>query len=174
LELLDLSKKDETKTRLLLELIKSARRSDRDLAKVMKISQPTVTRKRTALEREGLVQEYTIIPNLEKMGYQILAFTFLSFEMPPKPALLEKAREWTNEEPSVIFAADGTGLSMNSVMVSAHKEYASYSRLLTRLREDWQPNLKDAQSFIICVNRPELLIKRFSFRYLGIKEQPAR
>ena len=169
-----MSSKDETKNRLLFELIKNARRSDRDLAKVMKISQPTVTRKRTALEREGLVQEYTVVPDFEKMGYQIMAFTFLSFETPPKPELLEKAREWTKKQPSVIFAADGTGISMNSVMVSVHKDYASYSRLLTRLREDWQPNLKDARSFIVCVDRPELLIKRLSFRYLGVKEQLTR
>jgi len=165
-----LSRKDETKIRLLFELIKNARRSDRDLAKVMKISQPTVTRKRTILEREGLIREYTVVPNLEKIGYQIMAFTFLSFEQPPKPELLERAREWTKKQTSIVFAADGTGISMNSVMVSVHKDYASYSKLLTKLREDWQPNLKDAQSFIICVNRPELLIKQFSFRYLGAKE----
>jgi DNA-binding Lrp family transcriptional regulator len=151
-------------------LNKNARRSDRDLAKVVKISQPTVTRKRTILEREGLIREYTVVPDLERMGYQIMAFTFLSFEQPPKPELLERAREWTKKQSSVVFAADGTGISMNSVMVSVHKDYASYSKLLTKLREDWQPNLKDAQSFIICVNRPELLIKRFSFRYLGAKE----
>jgi DNA-binding Lrp family transcriptional regulator len=169
-----LSKKDETKNRLLFELIKDARRSDRDLARVMKISQPTVTRKRTALEREGFVQEYTVVPDFEKMGYQILAFTFLSFELPPKPALLEKAREWTKKQQSIVFAADGAGLSMSSIMLSVHKDYASYSKLLTKLKEDWQPNLKDAQSFIVCVNRPELLIKRFSFRHLCAREQPTR
>jgi len=165
-----LSKKDETKNKLLFELIKNARRSDRDLAKVMKISQPTVTRKRTILEREGLIREYTVIPDLEKMGYQIMALTFLSFTTPPKPEVLEKAREWTDKQPSIIFAADGTGISMSSVMLSVHRDYASYSRLLTKLKEDWQPDLKDAQSFIVCVNRPELLVKQFSFCYLGSKE----
>ena len=168
--MLDLSKKDEIKNRLLFELIKDARRSDRDLAKVMKVSQPTVTRKRTILEREGFIREYTVVPDLEKMGYQIMAFTFLSFLTPPKPEQLEKAREWTEKQSSIIFAADGTGISMNSVMVSVHKDYASYSRLLTKLREDWHPSLKDTESFIVCVNRPELLIKQFSFHYLRVKE----
>ncbi len=96
--------------------------------------------------------------------------TFLSFGQPPKPELIEKAKEWTKKQPSVIFAADGTGISMNSVMVSIHKDYASFSKLLTKLREDWQPNLNDTQSFMICVNRPELFIKQFSFRYLGANE----
>ena len=165
-----MSKREEAQSKLLFELIKGARRSDRDLARVLKISQPTVTRKRTILEREGLIREYTVIPDLEKMGYQIMAFTFLSFGQPPKPELIEKAKEWTRKPPSVIFAADGTGISMNSVMVSIHKDYASFSKLLTKLREDWQPNLNDTQSFMICVNRPELFIKQFSFRYLGANE----
>lgn len=165
-----MSKKEETRNRLLFELIRGARRSDRDLAKVMKISQPTVTRKRTILEREGLIREYTVIPDLEKVGYQIMAFTFLSFVQPPKSELLEKARGWTSKQPSVIFGADGEGMGMNSVMVSVHKDYASFSRLLTKLRQDWQPNLKDMQSFTTCVSRPELFIKQFSFRYLEENE----
>ena len=165
-----MSKKEEAKNKLLLELIKGARRSDRDLAKVMKISQPTVTRKRTILEREGLIREYTVIPDLEKMGYQIMAFTFLSFGQPPNPDLIAKAKDWTKKQPSVIFGADGSGISMNSVMVSIHKDYASFSKLLTKLREDWQPNLTDTQSFIVCVNRPDLFIKQFSFRHLGTNE----
>lgn len=165
-----MSKKEEAQKKLLFELIKGARRSDRDIAKVMKISQPTVTRKRAILERERLIREYTVIPDLERLGYQIIVFTFLSFEEPPKPDLMEKAREWTKKQPSVLFAADGAGISMNSVMVSAHKDYASFARLLTKLRQDWQPNLRDVQSFMVCVDRPELFIKQFSFRYLESNE----
>jgi len=165
-----MKKKEDAKNKLLFELVKGARRSDRDLARALRISQPTATRKRTALEKEGLIQEYTVVPNLEKMGYQILAFTFLSFEQPPKPELIETAKKWTRKQPSVMFAADGTGIGMNSIMVSAHRDYSGFSKLLTKLREDWQPNLKNVQSFIICVNRPELLIKQFSFRYLETDE----
>jgi len=51
-------------------------------------------------------------------------------------------------------------------MVSAHKNYSSLSRLITELRHDWQPNIKDVQSFIISVDRPDLIIKEFSLRYL--------
>jgi DNA-binding Lrp family transcriptional regulator len=161
-----LSKKQENRNRLLFELIKGARRSDRELAKAMKTSQPTVTRRRTLLEKEGYIQEYTIIPDLEKMGYEILAFTFLSFVQPPRPDIIEKARGWAEKQSAVVFAADGEGLDMNSVLISAHKDYSSLARLLTRLRQDWQANIKDMQSFRICVNRPELLIKQFSFRHL--------
>jgi DNA-binding Lrp family transcriptional regulator len=167
---LRLGKKEETKNTLLSELIKGVRRSDRDLAKSVKTSQPTVSRRRAALEREGLVQEYTVIPDLQKMGYEILAITFMSFGQPPRPDVLKRARAWTGKQPSVIFAADGEGLGMNSVMVSAHKDYAGLSEMLTELRRDWHESLKSVESFRICVDRPEHLIKRFSFRHLLTKE----
>jgi len=157
--------KEKEKLDLLHELIKGARRSDRELAKVLKISQPTITRKRRRLEIEGLILEYTIIPNLAKMGYEILAFTFLAFTE-VRPELMEKAREWTKKQPNIVFAGDGEGLSMNSMFMSVHKNYASFSNLITKLRQDWQPNLKDVQSFILSVDRPELIVKPFSFRYL--------
>jgi len=70
------------------------------------------------------------------------------------------------KQPSVIFANNGEGLGMNSVMVSLHKDYASYSRLLTQLRRDWQPNLTNEQSFVISLERSDLMIKQFSLRYL--------
>lgn len=139
----------EEKSKLLFALIKWARRSDRELARALGTSQPTITRKRTKLEKEGFIKEYTVIPNLRKMGYEIIAFTFLAFRE-AKPELIEKAREWTRRQPCVIFASDGEGLGMNSVMISLHRDYASFSRLISNLRQDWQPNIKDVQNFIKC------------------------
>lgn len=150
---------------LLHALIKGGRRSDREIAKVLGVSQPTVTRKRTILEKQGHIKEYTIIPDLTKMGYDFIAITFLAFAE-DKPELFEKAREWTKNRPPIVFAANGEGLSKNSIMVSLHKNYAGYSKLMTELRRDWQPNLKNAESFTISLHRPDLLIKPFSLRSL--------
>jgi DNA-binding Lrp family transcriptional regulator len=161
----DMSNKEKETIDLLHELIKGSRRSDRELAKLLKISQPTVTRKRTRLESEGYINEYTVIPNLVKMGYEIIAFTFLAFTE-AKVESLTKAREWGKRQPSIVFASDGEGLGMNSIIVSVHKSYASFSKLITDMRQDWQPNLKNVQSFILSMNRPELTVKPFSFKYL--------
>ena len=49
--------------RLVAELMKNSRKSDRELAKILGISQPTVTRIRNKLEREGVIREYTAIPD---------------------------------------------------------------------------------------------------------------
>ena len=165
-----MSRKEEEKLRLLFELIKDSRRSDRELAKSMKVSQPTVTRKRNTLEREGFVKEYTIVPDLVKMDYEIVAFTFLKFQEPPKPELMKEARKWADKQSCVVFASDGEGMGMNSVMVSLHKNYGSYTRLIDQLRREWDPNVRDVSSFKISVKRPELLVKQFSFRYLEKNE----
>lgn len=165
----EMSSKEKEKLKLLFALIKGARRSDRELARAMKISQPTVTRKRTLLEKEGYLTEYTVIPDFSKVGYEIMAFTLLSFTE-SRPELFEKAREWTKKQPCVIFAASGEGPGIDSIMLSTHKNYASVSRLITQLRRDWQPNLKTVESFMISLKRPEQIIKQFSFRYLEANE----
>jgi len=54
---------------ILSELIKNSKTSDRKLAKIVEVSQPTVTRRRINLEKEGLL-EYTIIPNFENACIQ--------------------------------------------------------------------------------------------------------
>jgi DNA-binding Lrp family transcriptional regulator len=146
-------------------LIRNARKSDREIAKALGISQPTVTRKRASLDKEGYIREYTIIPDLGKMGYEIMAISFLAFSE-ARPELSEKAREWCRKQPSVIYAAGGEGLGMHSVMVSLHKNYAGFSQLITNLREDWQPNLKDVQSFLMSIGRKELVYKELSFKSL--------
>jgi DNA-binding Lrp family transcriptional regulator len=155
----------ESEKKILFELIRGSRRSDRELAKAIGISQPTVTRTRTKLEKMGLVKEYTIIPDLRKMGYELLVFTFMSFAE-DGPELFDKAREWIKKQPSVIFANNVEGPRMNSMMLSLHKNYADYSDLITELKRDWQPNLTNLQSFTIVLDRSDLAIRDFSFRHL--------
>ncbi|MFZ0965605.1 MAG: Lrp/AsnC family transcriptional regulator, partial [Candidatus Bathyarchaeia archaeon] len=53
---------------LISELMKNSRQSDRNLAKVIGVSQPTVTRIRNKLEKEGYIREYTMIPDFSKLG----------------------------------------------------------------------------------------------------------
>jgi len=67
----------ETEKKLLSELLRNSKRSDRELARAMDISQPTITRTRQKLEREGFVRDYTIVPDWRKLGFEIMVFTFL-------------------------------------------------------------------------------------------------
>src|SRR5512136_1435834 len=62
--------------KLLAELVRNSRRSDRELAKAIGVSQPTITRKRALIEKE-LIDGYTAIPKWEKLCYELFAITFV-------------------------------------------------------------------------------------------------
>ena len=66
--------------RLISELMKNSRRSDRELARVLGVSQPTVSRTIKKLEKEGYIREYTMIPDFSKLGYEIMGITSLRVE----------------------------------------------------------------------------------------------
>jgi DNA-binding Lrp family transcriptional regulator len=95
----------ERMRRLLLELLRNSKRSDRELAKVLGISQPTVTRMRNALMEEGVVKEYTVMPNFAEMGYEIMAVTIAKARLTLTPEEQETAKKLVLENPQVIFVA---------------------------------------------------------------------
>jgi hypothetical protein len=105
------------------------------------------------------------VPDLARVSFEIIAFIFLAFKQSTLE-LLEMAWEWSRKHANIIFASDCEDLGMNSIIVSVHKNHASFSKLITTLRQDWQPSLKDVQSFILSVNTSELAVKPFSVQYL--------
>src|SRR5512136_1555765 len=66
--------------KLLFELMKDSHRSDRQLAKALGVSQPTVTRRRAMLE-ENFIEGYTVIPKFGQIGFEIAAFTYLKSKL---------------------------------------------------------------------------------------------
>jgi DNA-binding Lrp family transcriptional regulator len=64
---------------LLFEYLKDSNRSDRQIAKVLEVSQPTVSKMKNKLLEAGLVRNFSAIPDLAKMGYEIMAFSFVKF-----------------------------------------------------------------------------------------------
>ena len=156
--------KDKEK-RLLIELLRNSKESDRKLAKKLGVSQPTVTRTRSKIEKEGLVRDYTIIPDWRKLGFEIMALTFT--KMDPKvlsEELIDKVTKYAAAFPNAFFASSGEGLGMTGVIMSLHRDYRDYAQKLARFRADWGPHMESIQSFVIVVGEGE--IKEFSFRYL--------
>lgn len=148
---------------LIAELLKNSRRSDRELAKTIGVSQPTVSRTLKRLERSGVVQEYTMIPNLARLGYEILALTLVklnhqlsSKEIDEAQKLIKNILRVTPLE--VLMLERGMGMGFDGAIISCHKNYASlvtFTRLLketgfldvNRL-ESFRINLKDELHFI--------------------------
>jgi len=151
--------------KLLIELLKDSKQSDRKLAKKLGVSQPTITRNRRKLEREGLVRSYTIIPDWKKLGCELQVITFV--KMRPEVVteeLFHKLQEYAAQFPNVYFASRGQGLGMTGVIMSLHKSYRDYAQKLSQFRSDWAKYLEDIQSFLMVTD--EGVIKEFSFRYL--------
>jgi DNA-binding Lrp family transcriptional regulator len=150
--------------KILQQLLKNSKKSDRELAKAIGISQATFTRRRKQLERK-IIQEYTITPNLHELGFEILAFTFVHLNE-TRPELLEKARQSAAKNPNVIFGSGGEGLGHDVVIMSVHQNYTSYSSFITDLRTEWAGSILDTQSFLVSL-KGELLAKRFSLKPLA-------
>jgi len=155
---------------LLFELMKNARRSDRELAKVLGTSQPTVTRKRNFLEKE-LIEGYTAIPKWEKLGYEIFAITFIKI----KPNIAskekyeptrEKGMKWLMNTPSIIMAGACRGMGVDSFMISLHKSYADYDDFMSSYRLELSEFIDDAQSVLVNLRGKEIL-KSLNFKYLA-------
>ena len=83
--------------KLIAELMENSRRSDRELARVVGVSQPTVSRMVKRLEKEGYIREYTMIPDFQKLGYELVALTFLKLKGNLSLEEAEKARKTTKE-----------------------------------------------------------------------------
>ncbi len=149
--------------KLLFELIRNSKRSDRDLAKVLNISQPTVTRMRKVLEKEA-IKQYTIIPDLSYLGFDIMAFTFVRSKELVQP-LWTEGKEWAAQQSNVVFVSTGQGFESDAVMVSLHEDYAGFVRFYQNFRRDWGKHLQDFKIFIVSISGSANL-KPFSFNYL--------
>lgn len=144
----------EFERKLLSELLKNSRRSDRELAKAIGTSQPTTTRLRTKLEKEGYIKEYTVIPRFSKIGYHILAFSFLKVETPITDKELEKLKniipEKLAEKPSgIVLVKPCMGGPFDTVMVSFHQDYASFDNFRVALKNNTVINIIDLIVFLV-------------------------
>jgi len=155
---------------ILYELMKNARRSDRQLAKILHTSQPTVTRKRTFLEKE-LIDGYTTIPRWEDLGYEIFAITLVK----SKSVLGSKEKyetvrktgmDWLMKQPNIIMGGGCRGSGVNSFMISLHKNYSDYDEFMHNYRLELGDTSDDVQTVLINLNGRELL-KPLHLKYLA-------
>ena len=160
----------ETEIKLLAELLKNSKKSDRELGKILGLSQATVSRTRSKLERDGVIQEYTIIPDFKKLGIELLAITFGVWS-PEKikeyseSERVEKAKRFLSDYPNAIFASSGEGLEKGRMVITLHKNYTEYAQFMDQARSEWA-GLVDLETFIISLKADVSPIP-FSFRNLG-------
>ena len=133
--------------RLLSELVKDSRRSDRKLAKAIGVSQPTATRIRAKLEKEKVIKEYTMIPDFHKLGFEIFAITFLVVDKEPDSQQLERT---LNTFQNVLTFERGLGSKYSHVVVSLHENYSSYTEFEGKIKDSLAAT--NSTSFLVSLN----------------------
>jgi len=155
----------DVELRLILELIKDSRRSDRELAKAIGVSQPTVSRVRLRLEREGMI-EYSASPNLAKLGFEILAVVLGRRNYQKRQEInIQKAKNYARDHPNILFGAPGNGLGYDRISVSVHRNFSDYSRFMQELQTEWT-GIMDVDSFLINLKGDDV-VQPMSFKQLA-------
>jgi DNA-binding Lrp family transcriptional regulator len=168
----------ETELKLISELLKNSRRSDRELAKIIGVSQPTVSRMIKKLEKEGYIKEYTVILNFHKLGYELLALTFIKLKegLTTKEIEIARKKAWEileKELPEIIMVERGTGIGYNGVIISFHKDYSSYQEFVNWLGQFTFLVPFETESFLISL-ASKIKYRSLTFSVLGKHFQKLR
>ncbi len=155
--------------KILFELMKDSHRSDRQLAKSLGVSQPTVTRRRAMLE-ENFIEGYTVIPKFGQIGFELAAFTFIKSKLKfktgqEKDEALQKMKEWYMKQSNVILVVDGRGLGWDAICVSLHENFSSFAEFIKAHDSELSDWVVESQTFHSDL-KAGITIKPFHLKYL--------
>ena len=156
--------------KILFELMKDSHRSDRQLAKALEVSQPTVTRRRAMLE-EKYIEGYTVIPKFGQIGFEIAAITFLKSKLKyatggEKTQAVQKMKEWYMKQANVILAMDGRGMGWDTVCISLHENFENFAQFIRALDSELSEWVVESQTFNADL-KGGIVIKPFHLKYLS-------
>lgn len=153
---------------ILSELAKNAKISDRQLAKKIGVSQPTVTRRRARLERE-VIGSYTLVPRWGKIGYTLFAITLVKVrntETEKWTTIRKRISEWLMKHPNIIMSSNCSGNEINSFMISIHKSFGDYDDLLLEMRTELGDVIDGVQTLLVNLAGKGVL-KPLDLKYLA-------
>lgn len=170
----------DVELRLISALMENSHRSDRELAKALHVSQPTVSRLRTKLEKRGVIKEYTMIPDFAKLGYQIMGVSFYGRGEPSKKEekeeLVEAAKEFESKNPHAsLMAVNGIGLGKSRMFITFYKDYSAYTKAIQAAKSLPHLEPESLESFLVDLNEGNyrllsmLAISRHIFSEKGVK-----
>jgi DNA-binding Lrp family transcriptional regulator len=144
----------KTESSILIELMKGCRRSDRELAKVLNVSQPTVSRLRRKLEKEGYIKEYAAIPDFSKLGYEIMGVTLIKTSEPStrersggvRQAVVKVEQEGPRAS---LMAVNGEGFQKNRLFITLYEDYSAYNEAMQLTKQSPHIEVKSLESFLV-------------------------
>ena len=155
----------EKELKLIRELILNSKRSDRDLAKEIQTTQPTIGRIRKKIEKEGYISEYSAFPDLSKLNIKLIAFISIKWNDYNKTDKIKEFSEFLMKNEFIFFSAPGEGFQgKTKIIISLHKDYGSYELFLRTLRAQWTQFFSLMDTFLVSTDN---LIKNFTFSGLA-------
>jgi len=119
---------DDIDRKILRELLKGSNRSQRELAKAIGVSTATVINHVQRLESAGVVRNYTVLLDHERLGYELTVITEITVS---KGKLLEVEEE-ISKISNVCAVYDVTGLT-DAMVVAKFKSRSNLSDFTKKL-----------------------------------------
>ena len=146
---------------VLLKLIRDGRKTDKQIAKELDTTQPTVTRIRQKLERDKNIIEYHARPSFKKIGLNILVITFIQWQDYSKKEELDEFIKEVKHNKSIICFARGNGLSgRTAYFISSHKDMKAYEDFIVDIKTKWGSYIINTDQFISSI---ENVFKPFDY-----------
>jgi len=136
------------------------------ILKVLGVSQPTISRMRQRLTEERIIQEFTVIPDFTKMGFQIMAISSFKLKIAKD---IEGLKKLMMAKPNVIFSSIGEGMGKNGIIISFHRSYPDFSNFISNLRTEGNDIIDDLDSMLISLENQ--IVKPLSLKYLTELEE---
>ncbi|MBD3261494.1 MAG: hypothetical protein GF334_07400 [Candidatus Altiarchaeales archaeon] len=150
---------------LVSRLLLNSKSSDRDIAKKIKASQPTVGRMRRKLEDEKIISEYTVIPDLSKLDIELISLIAVKWSDYKKTRELKKFESFIQKNDLVFFSAPGEGFQdKTKLIISLHRDYKSYELFLRGLRANFADVVGEMETFLVSTDN---IIKNFTYQGLA-------
>ena len=119
---------------------------------------------RNQLEKEGTIQEYTVTPDLTKMGYSIMAIFCIKYKAHLKDKTKEMSSNAIIKHNSTIFASKAQGMGKNEISISLFKNYGEYAKYMSYITGKWDDVIEDYSVMLVDLKGP--ILKPFSLKYL--------
>ena len=117
---------DSIDKKIIKILQKNARTPIKDIAAMVSLSSPAVSTRIAKLEKEGIIQEYNLRLNRERLGYHIIAYILVEMD----PSLKPKFQEEVNNCNNVLECCHITG-QYSQILKAAFKSTNDLDAFLT-------------------------------------------
>jgi len=79
---------------------------------------------------------------------------------------LERFYAFLAEHKNIIFTSNGRGFEMDTMMMSVHKSYADYVKLMRAVNNEWGNYLLKTNSFVVSLQE-DVVGRMMSFRHFA-------